>query len=480
MTNELYGALDLGTTGCKFVIVSAEGEVVASASLEYYQTKYPKPGWAEQEPSDWIAAVKECLRAVEKETLAKIAVLSVDAPAHTLVFLDENDQPLRPSLIWEDQRASEAAKAIQAEDGDRIRLISYNQVKPIFGLPQLRWVMTNDNQTWKKTAKLTFIKDFVRGFLTGSVEYTDHADPIGTLFFDVNKGDWSDYLCDKYGIDKEKLPEIRQASTIGGEVSKKASNETNLREGTPIKVGTIDVSADHLASGAVEIGDMMIKVSTVGVLSTIVDKPLQRTVNYTIPVKERWFSKTNTLFAGASYKWSKRIFSEPSYESMDSLAAQSPEGSNGILFHPYLGGEASPYWLSQMRGAFHGILSTTSRSDVFRAVLEGVAFSLRDSLSEFSDVPISHGTIVGGGARSDLWCQIIADILQVEVSRIRHTDAAYGSAMIAASDAESLGDTVKRWVRVEKSFSPNRKTIYVDRFEEYKRIASFLATDVLR
>jgi len=475
VTDELYGALDVGTTSCKFVVVSGEGEVKASASSEY-ETKYPKPGWAEQNPTDWIVAVKECLRAVGKQTLSKIAALSVDAPAHTIVFLDENDQPLRPSLIWEDQRASEEAEAIRAEDGDLIQSICYNQVKPIFGLPQLMWVMKNDSQTWKRTAKLTFIKDFVRGFLTGSVEYTDPADPIGTLFFDVNKKDWSDYLCDKYGIDKEKLPDIRQATSIGGEVSKKASNETMLPEGIPVKVGTIDVATDHLASGAVETGDLMIKVSTVGVLSIVVDKPLQRTVNYTIPVREKWISKSNTLYAGVSYKWVRRLFSEESYESMDALAAQSPEGSNGLLFHPYLGGEASPYWSSQMRGAFHGVSSTTSRSDVFRSVLEGVAFSLRDSLSEFGDPPIGHGVIVGGAARSDLWCQIIADVLQVEVSRVRHSDAAYGSAMIAASADELLGDLIKRWVITEKSFSPNRRTTYGDMFEKYRKIASFLAS----
>lgn len=474
MDGELYGALDVGTTSCKFIIVSGEGEVVASSFSEY-QTNYPRPGWAEQEPTDWIEAVKRCLGTVEKETLLKIAGLSVDAPAHTLVFLDENDKPLRPSLIWEDQRASQESETIRNEDGDRIRSISNNDVKPIFGLPQLKWVMTNDGEAWKKTARLTFIKDFVRGFLTGSFGYTDYADPIGTLFFDVNKRDWSDSLCNKYGIGKEKLPEPRQANALGGEVSLKASNDTMLPKGTPVKIGTIDVSADHLASGVVEVGDIMIKVSTVGVLSAIVDKPLQRTVNYTIPIEERWLSKSNTLYAGASYRWVKRLFSETSYESMDSRAAQSPEGSNGLLFHPYLGGEASPYWLSQLQGAFHGVLSTTSQSDVFRAVLEGVAFSLRDSLSEFGDTSINHGTIVGGAAKSDLWCHIMADILQVEVSRVRHTDAAYGCAMIAASEAGSLADVVKRWGTVEKSFLPRKKTVYEEKFEEYRRIASFLA-----
>lgn len=478
MTNELYGALDIGTTTCKFIIVSSEGEVLARTSSEY-QVSYPKPGWAEVDPNIWINCAKKCLKAAGTTILSKIVGLSIDAPPHIFVFLDKDGRPLRPSLIWEDQRSIKEAEAIKKEEGDKIQSISKNLIKPIFGLPQLLWVMNNDGETWKKTAKLTFIKDFVRGWLTGDFDYTDPADPIGSLIFDVSKGDWSDYVCYKYGIDRDMLPKIRKATTEGGNISKRIANETMLPEGIPVKVGTIDIAADHLACGAIHVNDMMVKISTVGVLSVVVDEPLKRTVNYTLPIKERWFSKTNTLHAGSSYKWVRNLFSEQSYESMDSLAAQSPEGSNGVIFHPYLGGEASPYWLPQLRGSFYGLTTATTRSDIYRAVLEGVAFSLRDSLSEFNGVSISKGTVVGGGATSDLWCQIIADVLQIELSRVRYTDAAYGSAIIAASSVERLEDTINKWVIIEKRFLPKHTTMYDGFFRKYKRIASFLANNVI-
>jgi len=475
--DELYGGIDIGTTACKLIVVSGEGNVVATASSEY-QTSYPKPGWAEQDPHNWIVVVKNCLKKIGQETLKRLVFMSIDAPAHIMVFLDENNQPVRTSLTWEDQRAFQEAKSITAEDDDTVYSISGNRVRAIFALPQLLWIMKNDPESWKKTKRLTFIKDYVRGYLTGEFEYTDFADPIGTLFFDVNKGEWSDYILEKYNIPIEILPAVRNTCEIGGEVSVTTSNEFGLPAGLPIKIGTIDIAADHLVSGVINKGDIMIKLSTVGVISAVTEKPFPRTVNYTLPFRGRWFSKSNTLYAGASYKWARHLFNESSYKNMDSLAEQSPPGSNGLIFHPYLGGEGSPYWKSQLRGSLQGITTTTSRSDVFRAIMEGVGLSLYDSLSEFEGLAIKSARIIGGGASSKLWVQMIADIFQVNIITLKHQDAAYGSAMIAASTNETLESTVNKWVVPNGIFSPNRhrSIIYSEIFKKYKDIAFYLVS----
>lgn len=490
--------IDIGTGGCKATLVDPEEGLVSSAFREY-QTHHPEPSWAEQSPEDWYEALKSSVRELlSKVGRRDVGAVCIDGQTHAAVLMDRQGRVLRPSIVWTDQRSTKQVELIKRILGEeRMIEITYNPVICAFTLPQILWVKENEPEVLKRAFKLQMAKDFIRFKLTGSLDWlTDTTDAMGTLMFDVRKFKWSEEICGQLEVELEKLPEVVNSDCVVGQLSKGASEELGIPEGTPIVAGCHDVSAEPLAAGTIDEGQCFIKLATAGVISVTTKEPKPdlkgRTVTYCLPTTRDgvygWFTKSATLSCGSSYRWFRDSFCEREvklaerlkrspYELMDELASKAPPGSLGLLFHPYLGGEGSPYWDPYLRGSFFGISLSHGREHFCLAVLEGVAFSIKDSLSIFDDLrlPIKEVMIIGGGSKSRLWRQIISDVFGMRLLRPISGDASFGSALIAGVGIgifKSLREAVDSCVKTESSVEPDpkRHELYEEFFRVYKEV----------
>jgi len=490
--------IDLGTGGCKVTLVDPKKKIIKTAFKEY-STYHPKPTWCEQDPDEWYTAVKDSIR----EVLAKmgrneVEAISIDAQTHTAVLIDEEGKPLRKAIIWTDQRSIKQSEKIKRLIGQRrIIDITYNPPLPLFTLPQILWIIEEEPETWKRTFKVLMAKDYLRFKLTGELDgLTDFTDAMGTLMFDSRRFEWSKEICDPLGIDTVNLPKPVSSDRVVGYVSEKASRELNLPKDTPIVIGCHDVSAEPLAAGAIGDGDAFIKLATAGVISVTTKDPKPdpkgRTVTYCLPTVRGkvfgWFTKTATIACGTSYRWFRDVFcklevekaekaGKSPYQVMDELAEKAPPGSMGLIYHPYLDGEGAPYYDPSLRGSFFGITSSHKKEHFCRAILEGVAFSIKDSLTIFEELGITprRWAIIGGGSKSRLWSQIISDVFGVELVKPAYEDASFGTALLAGIGVgvfEDLKEAVETLVEPERKITPNleRYRYYEKLFRIYKKI----------
>ena len=489
--------IDIGTGGCKVTLIDYRKSMVKTA-FEEYVTHRPRPTWCEQDPEEWYSAMKAAVRRLLAEVNGKVDALSIDGQTHAAVLVDENGVPLRRSIIWTDQRSIKQAEKIREIIGhQRIIEITYNPAQPLFTLPQLLWVMEEEPAIWRRVSKILMAKDYIRFKLTNELDgLTDHTDAMGTLMFDSRRFEWSREICDKLGIDPSILPKAISSDSIAGYVSKEAAGDLGVDEGTPIVIGCHDVSAEPLAAGAISDGDAFIKLATAGVISMTTKDPKPdlkgRTVTYCLPTirgkPPGWFTKTATTACGTSYRWFRETFCELEamkareqgrsvYALMDELAEKAPPGSMALIYHPYLDGEGAPYYDPNLRGSFFGITSLHRREHFCRAVLEGVAFSIKDSLSIFKELGITANkwAIIGGGSKSKLWCQIVSDIFGVELLKPAYEDASFGTALLAGIGVgifKDLEEAVKNFFKIERRITPDmeRHHYYEKIFKIYRKI----------
>ncbi len=435
--------LDVSTTATKAVLVDGDG-VVRGIGQSAYGLSTPKPLWSEQDPADWWSGAAAAIRTVLAETGARadeVEGIGLTGQMHGAVLLDASDEVLRPAILWNDQRTAAECDLIRAAVGaERLIEITGNDALTGFTAPKLVWVREHEPEVWARIAHVLLPKDYVRLQLTGE-HAIDKADAAGTLLLDLAARDWSPEVLDALGIPASWLPQTFEGPEVTGTVTEAAAAETGLRSGTPVVAGGGDQSANGVGVGAVAPGTTALSLGTSGVIFSSTDQPLfdprGRVHAFCHAVPGRWHMMSVMLSAAGSLRWFRdAIAPGTGYDQLLAGVDEVPAGSDGLWFLPYLSGERSPYPDPLARGAFVGLTLGHDRRHLTRAVLEGVAYGLRDGL----DLMLEAGTpapsqirISGGGTASPLWRQILADVLGTELATVSTTEgAAYGAALLAA------------------------------------------------
>jgi xylulokinase len=472
--------IDVGTGGTRAVIIDERGKVVSSATADHLPFASPQIGWAEQDPRDWWRASIEAVRAALANgpiNPGDISGVGFSGQMHGAVLLDKEGQVLRPALIWCDQRTDAQCKWITDKIGpDRLIELTCNPALTGFTLPKLLWVRDNEPDLWSEARHVLLPKDYVRYRLTGD-RATDVADASGMLLFDVARRKWSSEVAAAAGIPETMLPAAYESPEVTGCISTEAAELTGLRGGTPVVAGGGDQAAGAVGMGIVSAGAVSATIGTSGVVFAAADRPAidsaGRVHTFCHAVPGRWHVMGVTQAAGLSLRWFRDTFgtlipagevnaagSDP-YDRLCQEAAASPAGSEGVLWAPYLMGERTPHLDPHARAALVGLAASHTRSHIIRAILEGVAFSLRDSFEIFRemDVPVESVRLGGGGARAPLWRQIQADIYGRPVGVLEAEEgAAFGAALLAGVGAgawPSVDAACARAVRVASQTEPD-------------------------
>ena len=438
--------IDVSTTATKAVLVDDRGAVVGVGSAEY-DTSVPHPQWSEQDPALWWdAAILATGRALAAAGVSgdSVAAVGLTGQMHGAVLLDAADRPLRPAILWNDQRTAAECHEIRRRVGaHRLIEVTGNDALTGFTAPKLLWVRMHEPEVWGRVAQVLLPKDFVRLHLTGE-RAVDKADGAGTLLFDLAARDWSAEVLEALGLDRALLPATAEGTARTGAITTAAAERTGLRAGTPVVGGGGDQAANAVGVGAVDPGVIALSLGTSGVVFAATDAPIVepegRVHAFCHAVPERWHLMSVMLSAAGSLRWFRDSLAPGvAYADLAAAAAEVPAGSDGLLFLPYLTGERSPHPDPLARGAFVGLTVLHDRRHLTRAVLEGVAYGLRDGLDLMvaAGVPApSQIRASDGGIASPLWRQILADVLDCEIATVRTTEgAAYGAALLSTVEA---------------------------------------------
>jgi xylulokinase len=473
MARKLLG-IDIGTGGTRAVLIDETGRVIGSATAEHQPISAPHRGWAEQAPDDWWAAackaVPQCL-ANAKATVDEVESVGLTGQMHGLVMLDADGKVLRPALIWCDQRTEEECREITEKIGaKRLIELTANPALTGFTLPKIWWVQKHEPEIWKRVKKIMLPKDYVRFRLTGA-HAIDVADASGTLILDVVNRRWSKEMMAASNLSEEMLPKVLESQEISGKISEAGAKASGLKAGIPIVAGAGDQAAGAVGMGIVRPGAVSATIGTSGVVFAATASPefdpKGRIHTFCHAAPKRWHVMGVTQAAGFSLRWFRDQFgaggdsSRDPYDRLMDEASHAPAGSDGVLWAPYLMGERTPHLDPNARGALVGLSSTHTRAHVVRAILEGVAYSLRDTLTIFADLklPTESIRLGGGGARGGLWRQIQADVYGMPVDIVEAEQGpAYGAALLAGvgvgvwSSVDKACDTA---VRVATRVQPN-------------------------
>src|SRR4051795_3036645 len=445
-----YLGIDVGTGGTRALVIDSSGNVVASASAEHQHFASPKPGWAEQDPRDWWkacgSAVKNALQSAGVRA-EDIACVGFSGQMHGAVLLDAADEVVRPAIIWCDQRSEAQSRELEDQFGrDTLIRLTCNPPLTNFTVTKFLWVRENESKNWDRVAHVMLPKDYVRFRLTGE-RAIDMADASGTLLLDVANRRWSGEVLSKTGIDQKLLPALFESPDVCGKVSAAGAEATGLRAGTPVVAGAGDQAAGAVGMGIARVGAVSATIGTSGVVFASTDRPAMdpagRLHTFCHAIPGRWHVMGVTQAAGLSLRWYRDNFGAASpglqkkdgrdpYDVFAEEAAAAPAGSEGALWAPYLMGERTPHLDPNARAALVGLAASHTRAHVVRAVLEGVAFSLRDSFTIFAELglPVEKVRLGGGGARSAVWRQIQADVYGQDVETVATEEGAgYGAAL---------------------------------------------------
>jgi len=480
----VFLGIDVGTTGVKAVLVDAQGRVLASATHDY-PLLVPRPGWTEQDPYAWWEATVRSIREVLAGQDAEVEGVGLTGQMHGLVALDGKGEVLRPAILWNDQRTAEEAAWITEQVGaERVLQITCNPVLTGFTAPKILWVRRHEPQVYSRIAHILLPKDYVRYRLAG-VLATDVADASGTSLFDVRGRRWSEEVLSALAIPRPWLPDVFESPEVVGRVSQEAAGLVGLRAGVPVVAGAGDQAAQAVGTGIVRSGLLSVTIGTSGVVFAHLDAvhadPLGRTHTFCHAVPGKWHVMGVMLAAGGSLRWLRDGLAlsdwhppegDP-YDRMTAEAQEVPPGSEGLLFLPYLSGERTPHADPFARGAFVGLTLRHRRAHLVRAVLEGVAFGLRDSLEILRAMGLAPIQVraSGGGARSALWRQILADVFGAELVTVEVTEgAAYGAALLAGVGVgafPSVEAACEQVVRIVERTAPGPGR---ERYEELYRV----------
>ena len=441
--------LDIGTSGVKAILVRPGGEVVASATIPLTLST-PRPGWAEQDPDAWWAASIAAIVAVraQRPNDAVLAV-GISGQMHSSVFLDAEGQIIRPALLWCDGRTTLQCAEITRRVGgeDRLRQLVSNPALEGFTLPKILWLREHEPDAYARLSCVLLAKDFVRYRLTGELA-TEPSDASGTLMFDPVRMRWSDEVIAAVGIRHQLLPAVGGSAEVLGRVHAAAARATGLAAGTPVVGGGADNACGAAGVGAVRPDDVVVSWGTSGTVLAVRPEPLVdpalRAHTFCHVMPGAWYLMGVVLSAGGAFGWYRDQFARDLADAADANmvlneeASTVPPGSDGVVFLPYLQGERTPHRDAAARGAFLGLSLAHTRAHLTRAVLEGIAFALRDSLSLLQSLGVAPAALLltGGGARSAFLRQLQADVYGVPVAIVnREEGPAYGAALLAAVGA---------------------------------------------
>ncbi len=421
-------AHDLGTTGNKATLFDTAGRAVASA-FESYETAYPRANWAEQDAADWRRAIFEGTRRL----LAKAAVPPGTVAAVTFsghmqgaLLVDRDGTPLRPHILWADQRATAQAEQIRDACGEEaIYRLTGHRASAAYTAARVLWVKDNQPDVYRRAYKVLQSKDYAAFVLTG-VFATDHSDASGTQVFDLVGRRWATDVLGALDLSPDLFPDAYPSSAVVGKVTAEAAAATGLLSGTPVVIGGGDGACATVGAGSVQEGDTYTYVGSSAWIALTTRQPIldpqRRTFTYAHLVPDRYFPVGTMQAGGGAYDWLERILrgddeGTPIYQAMDAQAATVPIGARGLLFLPYLLGERSPYWNPLARAAFVGLAMPHGRAELARAVLEGVALNMRLILDALrgQGVQIEAMRLIGGGAKSATWRQILADTYELPI-----------------------------------------------------------------
>ena len=467
--------IDLGTSGTKTVLFDTQGNIVKSALVEYpmYQ---PQNGWAEQDPADWREAAYTTLKEVTAGVdSSQIRGIGISGQMHGLVMLDADGQVLRPSIIWCDQRTAAECEEITARVGaERLIEITANPALTGFTASKILWVRNHEPELYARCAHILLPKDYVRWCLTGEFA-TDVSDASGMQLLDVPHRCWSDEVLDKLEIDKNLLPRVYESPEITGRITEEAAARTGLCPGTPVVGGAGDNAAAAVGTGVVRDGKAFTTIGTSGVVfahtSQLSIDPKGRVHTFCCAVPGCWHLMGVTQAAGLSLHWFRDQFCgeevleaaagkvDP-YVLMDQKAAEVPIGCRKLFYLPYLMGERTPHLDPDCRGVFFGLSAIHTRYDMLRAVMEGVVYSQRDSLEVLRGLGVRLDTMLacGGGGKSPLWRQMLADVYNCPVSTVQAKEGpALGVAILAGVGAgvfSSVEEGCDRLVHIGRTQPP--------------------------
>ncbi len=478
--------IDLGAGSLKATIITETGVVAGEGSCPV-ATSVPHFGWSEQDPGQWWGALCKAVPAAMAAAgiaAGEIGGIGVSAGAHIPVLTDTAGAVLRPAILWNDQRSAAQAAALNARAGEMILQKSLNRVNPTWTLAMLAWLREHEPEVIARTRRLYLAKDYLRFCLTGTWE-TDFSDAIGALMADDGAKDWSAEICALIGWDMATLPPVKRPTDVVGHVTEAAANASGLVAGIPVVCSSNDTTVEFFGVGAVKAGIGAVKLATAGVLFLATDGP---SVNppiscYPHIIEGMYYTATGTNSCASAHRWLRdNMFAAGGFAEMDTLAAGVAPGADGLLFHPYLQGERAPYWDPLLRGDFIGLTISHTRAHFARALYEGIAYSIRDILGAAQGLGLVYGTIrlIGGGARSATWRQIISDVTGLPVEVMENGDASFGAALVAGAGVGVFASpeaAVVQCVRVQNECLPDsaNHTKYQSFFDVYKMAQGALA-----
>ncbi len=453
MTTAAIVGIDIGTSAAKGLAVDpATGRVLASAERSY-PVSSPRAGWMEQRPEDWLAAAQEVLASLKPE-VPEILGIGFSGQMHGLVCLDDSDAVIRPAILWNDQRSASQCAEMESGDGlARLLRLTGNRALPGFTAPKLLWMRENEPDAYARIHRICLPKDFVRDRLVGG-HRMDVADASGTLLLDVGARRWSGELLDELEIPASWLPDLAESTDTVGTL-----------DGATMAAGSGDQAAAAVGAGITGPGPLSVVIGTSGVVLAATDRflgdPQGRVHAFCHAVPDRWQVMGVMLSAAGSLAWfHDTLFSDMDYDRMLAQAEPIAPGSDGLVFLPYLAGERTPYVDPDARGAFCGLTLGHGPGALTRAVLEGVAFGLRDCLDTVRDVGAAgaRGRVSGGGAESRLWLQIVASVLELPLEIMAtNQGSAFGAALlggVAAGVYRDVDEAAEVCVRVTEVVEP--------------------------
>jgi xylulokinase len=448
--------IDVGTTGTRAVLINEKGKVIGGQSADHEPISTPQPQWAEQNPENWWAATQLAVGQVLQNSQVQgdeVRGIGLSGQMHGLVLLDKRHQVLRPSIIWCDQRCQAEADQITHRVGyERLIQVTCNPALTGFTAPKLAWVRHHEPKIFGEIDKVLLPKDHIRFCLTGQFA-SEVSDASGTTLFDVVERRWSREIMKVLDFNPDWFPEVHESVTISGQLSTAVADSLGLKAGTVVVGGGGDQASGGVGNGIVSSGTVSSTIGSSGVVFAFMETPARdekgRVHTFCHAVPQKWHVMGVTQGAGLSLRWLRDQFGaqevslatllkEDPYEFLTRQASQAKPGCEGLIFLPYLMGERTPHLDPNARGVLFGLTGRHTRADVMRAVLEGVAYSLKDSFEIFREmgVPVSQVRASGGGGRSALWRQIQADIFDTEICTVATDEgAAFGAALLAAVGA---------------------------------------------
>jgi D-xylulose kinase len=478
--SQLVMAIDVGTGGTRTAVFDTDtGRLVAQTHQEY-TSLFPRPTWVEQDAEDWWRTTCSTAQATTKKIgndAGAIVAVSITNQRETIVPVDQKGKPLYNALVWQDRRTSPQCQMIQDELGaDTV----YNEtgliIDPYFSAPKILWFKKERPQLFQKTHKFLLVHDFILQRLTGEFA-TDFSNASRTMLFSVQKTEWSNLMCDRLEIPKEKLPLAYPSGTKIAEVTLAAAKAAGLPEGLPVIVGGGDQQCGALGVGVVKPGRVKATIGTGTFILAFEKKPLfdpqRRLLCSCHAVPNRWVIEASIFTSGIIYRWFRdqfghdekqlaQLLDTDAYELMDEQAKQSPPGARGIIVLPHFVGAGAPYWNPEARGVILGLALGHSRSDIIRAIMEGAAFEVRSNLETMRSIGISlkELRLTGGATQSAIWNQIQADITQLPVQRSQIEEAtALGAAILAATGSglyKNVNQAAEAMVSVGERYQPRQ------------------------